>query len=176
MNFTSFGRQVRNQGRGRGRGGRGRGRYGGRGGRQQHRHHGHNNRNTHPNVSNKNFNHAHFIESSGAQSATSFNVAIQGCSHGELDSIYEALEIYRDQKLKETDPNSAIDVLLCCGDVQTLRNVNDYHALAVPQKYKAMGDFHQYYSGEKVAPILTIMIGGAFQLNTSSSIFTFIIT
>ena len=158
MNFTSFGRQARNQGRGRGGRGRGRGRNGGRGGRQQHGHHRHNNRNT--NASNKNFNHAHFIESSGAQSATTFNVGIQGCSHGELDSIYEALEIYRDQKLKEADPNSAIDVLLCCGDVQTLRNVDDYHALAVPQKYKAMGDFHQYYSGAKVAPILTIMIGG----------------
>lgn len=102
--------------------------------------------------------------------SSSFNVAVQGCSHGELDSIYEALEAYRDQTLNASDgpintetgaENAAqIDVLLCCGDVQTLRNTSDYHALAVPQKYKAMGDFHQYYSGAKTAPILTIMIGG----------------
>lgn len=32
--------------------------------------------------------------------------------------------------------------------------------MAVPDKYKAMGSFHQYYNGQKVAPILTIMIGG----------------
>lgn len=103
--------------------------------------------------------------------STSFNVAVQGCSHGELDSIYEALEAYRDQTLNassrgwlptktDTDNTAEIDVLLCCGDVQTLRNTSDYHALAVPQKYKAMGDFHQYYSGAKAAPILTVMIGG----------------
>lgn len=94
--------------------------------------------------------------------SSSFTVAVQGCSHGELDSIYEALESYRGQKLNanNTQKSATIDVLLCCGDVQTLRNTADYHALAVPQKYKALGDFHAYYSGEKVAPILTVMIGG----------------
>ena len=53
-----------------------------------------------------------------------------------------------------------IDVLLCCGDVQTLRNADDIHSLNVPPKYKKMGDFHAYFSGQKVAPILTIVIGG----------------
>jgi lariat debranching enzyme len=158
MNFNSFGRAGRyssHNGRGRGRGGRGGGRRGGRGGR----HHG---KNSHPNTSNKDFQHVHFIEASGTMTTSSFNVAIQGCSHGELDSIYAALEAYRDQTLNQSDPENGaqIDVLLCCGDVQTLRNTDDYHALAVPQKYKAMGDFHQYYSGEKIAPILTVMIGG----------------
>jgi len=32
--------------------------------------------------------------------------------------------------------------------------------MAVPQKYKQLGQFHKYYSGEKKAPILTIVIGG----------------
>lgn len=34
------------------------------------------------------------------------------------------------------------------------------HCLAVPDKYKQMGDFHRYYSGQRRAPILTLMIGG----------------
>ena len=107
-------------------------------------------------------NYVHFIDAIGTPSSTSFTVAVQGCSHGELDSIYDALEAYRTQHLTTDDPNNPrnIDVLLCCGDVQTLRNTDDFHSLAVPDKYKAMGDFHAYYSGQKVAPILTIMIGG----------------
>jgi lariat debranching enzyme len=108
-------------------------------------------------------------------------VAVQGCSHGELDSIYDAIESYqRDRRSSndddDDDPNSAldsnspssvprrrmgnIDVLLCCGDVETMRNADDIHSLNVPPKYKNMGDFHEYYSGRKVAPILTIVIGG----------------
>ena len=30
----------------------------------------------------------------------------------------------------------------------------------MPAKFRAMGSFHSYYSGKKVAPILTIIIGG----------------
>lgn len=152
-----------NHHRGRGRSGRGAGR--GRGG--GHHHHHRNNRNNNSgqafeNHPNNNYNGwgnrdtFHMIESSGSPSSTSFNVAVQGCSHGELDSIYDALEVYRVGKLD----NNSIDVLLCCGDVQTLRNTDDFHSLNVPPKYKRIGDFHQYYSGQKVAPILTIMIGG----------------
>jgi len=133
MNFGAFGRTSRNHGpRGGGRRG---GRQGGRGGR-----HGHNNRSNHNNSGNRgNINDVHFIEASGTMTSSSFTVAVQGCSHGELDSIYEALESYRDQKLNanNTQKSATIDVLLCCGDVQTLRNTGDYHALAVPQKYKA---------------------------------------
>lgn len=32
--------------------------------------------------------------------------------------------------------------------------------MAVPQKYRSIGDFHEYYSGARVAPYLTIFIGG----------------
>ena len=30
----------------------------------------------------------------------------------------------------------------------------------MPDKYKALGSFHKYYSGEAVAPCLTIFVGG----------------
>ena len=32
--------------------------------------------------------------------------------------------------------------------------------MAVPQKYKQLGQFYKYYIGETIAPLLTIVIGG----------------
>ena len=32
--------------------------------------------------------------------------------------------------------------------------------MSVPWKYRSIGDFHRYYSGEKQAPVLTLVIGG----------------
>ncbi|KAL3811383.1 hypothetical protein ACHAXA_000462 [Cyclostephanos tholiformis] len=124
-----------------------------------------------------NRDHSHYIGTTGSPTPTSFAVAVQGCSHGELDSIYDAIESYRRDRSSKCDrPTSAseaesssssggggmgnIDVLLCCGDVETMRNADDIHSLNVPPKYRRMGDFHAYYSGRKVAPILTIAIGG----------------
>ena len=46
--------------------------------------------------------------------------------------------------------------MLLCGDIQALRNEADLDSLAVPDKFKRLGDFHRYYSGEKTAPILTL--------------------
>lgn len=50
--------------------------------------------------------------------------------------------------------------MLLCGDIQALRNEADLASLAVPDKFKRLGDFHRYYAGEKTAPILTLVIGG----------------
>lgn len=32
--------------------------------------------------------------------------------------------------------------------------------MSVPRKYRQLGDFHKYYSGKAVAPVLTVVIGG----------------
>ncbi|KAG8895270.1 hypothetical protein FRC00_007672, partial [Tulasnella sp. 408] len=53
-----------------------------------------------------------------------------------------------------------VDLVLICGDFQAMRTQADMSCMAVPRKYLAMGDFPKYYTGEKVAPILTIIIGG----------------
>jgi lariat debranching enzyme len=29
-----------------------------------------------------------------------------------------------------------------------------------PEKYKTLGHFHEYFEGKKLAPILTVLIGG----------------
>lgn len=75
-------------------------------------------------------------------------VAIEGCCHGCLDHIYRAVA------------KKNIDLLIICGDVQTIRNKVDLQCMNVPDKYKSMGSFQDYYSGRKKAPIFTIFIGG----------------
>ncbi|XP_055425558.1 lariat debranching enzyme isoform X3 [Bubalus kerabau] len=81
-------------------------------------------------------------------------VAVAGCCHGELDKIYETLA------LAERRGPGRIDLLLCCGDFQAVRNEADLRCMAVPPKYRHMQTFYRYYSGEKKAPVLTIFIGG----------------
>jgi lariat debranching enzyme len=53
-----------------------------------------------------------------------------------------------------------VDLLICCGDFQSHRNPADFHSSSIPPKYRRLGTFPKYYSGEKIAPILTIFIGG----------------
>ncbi|EPQ31684.1 uncharacterized protein PFL1_01017 [Pseudozyma flocculosa PF-1] len=81
-------------------------------------------------------------------------VAVEGCSHGELDAIYASI------LRAEREQGFAVDVVLLCGDFQAIRNHADLHCIAVPEKYRSLGGFHRYYSGELVAPILTIVVGG----------------
>lgn len=81
-------------------------------------------------------------------------IAVEGCCHGELDKIYETIE-YLEQK-----NNIKVDLLIICGDFQSVRNKSDMQCMAVPVKYQEMKTFHKYYSGEKVAPILTVFVGG----------------
>ncbi|XP_068101165.1 lariat debranching enzyme [Hyperolius riggenbachi] len=81
-------------------------------------------------------------------------IAVEGCCHGELDKIYETIQFL------EKKENTKVDLLLCCGDFQAVRNEADMKCMAVPQKYRQMQTFYKYYSGEKKAPVLTIFIGG----------------
>jgi lariat debranching enzyme len=81
-------------------------------------------------------------------------VAVAGCVHGALDKLYQDFEQFQKQE------NGSIDLLLVCGDVQTVRNEPDLLCMAVPPKYRALGDFHRYYTGERKAPVLTLFIGG----------------
>lgn len=81
-------------------------------------------------------------------------IAIEGCMHGDLDDVYKTL-----QHLEKAQ-NTKIDLLLCCGDFQAVRNKNDLKSLAVPDKFLSMKTFWKYYSGLEVAPYPTIFIGG----------------
>lgn len=81
-------------------------------------------------------------------------VGIVGCAHGELEVIYETVSSI------EKRENYKVDLLLCCGDFQAVRNEDDLKSMASPEKYHDMRSFSKYYSGEKVAPVLTIFVGG----------------
>lgn len=83
------------------------------------------------------------------------HIAIEGCCHGCLDDIYK--------KINEMEISNGykIDLLIICGDMETMRNTNDMkYCLECPNKYKHMGDFYKYYTGISIAPVLTIFIGG----------------
>ncbi|KAG9159281.1 hypothetical protein Leryth_024705 [Lithospermum erythrorhizon] len=81
-------------------------------------------------------------------------IAVEGCMHGDLDGVYATLSHLQEvEKIK-------VDILICCGDFQAVRNEKDLLSLNVPPKYRSMNSFWKYYSGEKVAPIPTIFIGG----------------
>ena len=41
-----------------------------------------------------------------------------------------------------------------------MRNATDLHAIAMPPKYRRMGDFYRYYAGHRKAPYLTLFVGG----------------
>jgi lariat debranching enzyme len=75
-------------------------------------------------------------------------VAVHGCCHNELDVIYNNIK------------KESVDLLLICGDIQCIRNTRDLDSMSVPDKYKSLGSFHEYYSGKKKAPVLTLIIGG----------------
>ena len=82
------------------------------------------------------------------------NVAVVGCLHGELDQMYSDIDQWQQQQKKK------VDLLLCCGDFEAIRDGVDLDSMAVPDKYKTMGTFQDYYLGKKMAPVLTIIIGG----------------
>ena len=81
-------------------------------------------------------------------------IAVEGCCHGELDKIYAAM------RHLEQREGIKIDLLICCGDFQAVRNIDDLECMSVPNKYKQLGTFHKYYSGETRAPYPTLFIGG----------------
>ncbi|KAI0047048.1 Metallophos-domain-containing protein [Auriscalpium vulgare] len=81
-------------------------------------------------------------------------IAVEGCCHGELDSTYRRIAELESQN------NYKVDLLLICGDFQAIRNYQDLQCMAVPPKYRKLGEFHRYYTGAATAPILTIVIGG----------------
>ncbi|GFF90236.1 lariat debranching enzyme [Aspergillus lentulus] len=82
-------------------------------------------------------------------------VAFEGCGHGRLDDIYDS--VARSATRRGWD---GVDLVVIGGDFQAVRNSNDLACMSVPQKYKEIGDFHEYYSGKKTAPYLTVFIGG----------------
>jgi len=75
-------------------------------------------------------------------------VAIEGCCHGALDQIYSRIATL------EKAGRYKVDLLLICGDFQAIRNHSDLLCMAVPQKYRELGGFHN------VVFIFNVDLGG----------------
>ncbi|KAK4102017.1 DBR1-domain-containing protein [Parathielavia hyrcaniae] len=82
-------------------------------------------------------------------------IAVEGCGHGTLNAIYAAV----DTACKERQWDG-VDLLIIGGDFQAVRNAADLNVMSVPAKYRELGDFHEYYSGARKAPYLTIFVAG----------------
>lgn len=81
-------------------------------------------------------------------------IAVEGCCHGELDRIFARI-----QEIERAD-NAKIDLLLICGDFQSIRNHADLASMVCPDKYKSMGSFYRYYTGQAHPPCPVIFVGG----------------
>lgn len=64
-------------------------------------------------------------------------IAVEGCAHGELDKIYECILTLQERE------GIVVDLLICCGDFQAVRNSDDLRAMAVPEKYQHMCTFYK---------------------------------
>jgi lariat debranching enzyme len=96
------------------------------------------------------------------EASAGVKVAVWGCGHGELDQLYSSIE----ELDRKSNDGARTELLLCCGDFQAIRNEKDLSTMACPPKYLCMKSFYKYYSGEKVAPILTIFVGGNHEAAT----------
>lgn len=85
----------------------------------------------------------------------SYHVLTLSQGHGTLNAIYAAVTA-----ASQARGWPGVDVLIICGDFQSTRNGHDVEVMSVPAKYRVLGDFHEYYSGTRTAPYLTLFIAG----------------
>ncbi|SMQ53980.1 unnamed protein product [Zymoseptoria tritici ST99CH_3D7] len=89
------------------------------------------------------------------QETNGVRLAVEGCGHGTLHAIYASIDEACKQK-----GWTGIDLLIIGGDFQAVRNAYDLNCVSMPPKYRDMCDFHEYYSGQRTAPYITIFVGG----------------
>lgn len=64
-------------------------------------------------------------------------IAVEGCCHGSLDATYSTIASL------EKRNGYTVDLLLIGGDFQAIRNHADLNCMAVPQKYRQLGEFYK---------------------------------
>lgn len=79
---------------------------------------------------------------------------MEGCAHGELPAILDAV---KDVERVSGEP---VDLLICCGDFQAIRNEADLETMSCPMKYRSMGSFWKYYCGQATPHIPVLFVGG----------------
>ncbi|KAI5837149.1 DBR1-domain-containing protein [Morchella snyderi] len=87
--------------------------------------------------------------------AKPLRIAVEGCGHGTLNAIYDSIT-----RTCAINKWPGVDLLIIGGDFQAVRNMQDLNIMSCPEKYRELGDFHEYYSGARRAPYLTLFVGG----------------
>lgn len=64
-------------------------------------------------------------------------IAVAGCTHGELATVYDEIA-----SIEERD-RIKVDLLLCCGDFEAARNLNDLKCMAGPAHNRKIGSFYK---------------------------------
>lgn len=64
-------------------------------------------------------------------------IVVEGCAHGDLDRIYDVIQSIEQKQGRK------VDLLICCGDFQSTRNLADLACMAVPPKYLDMCSFYK---------------------------------
>jgi lariat debranching enzyme len=64
-------------------------------------------------------------------------IVVEGCAHGDLDRIYGVIQSMEQKNTRK------VDLLICCGDFQSTRNLADLQCMAVPPKYLDMCSFYK---------------------------------
>ncbi|KAH8816255.1 lariat debranching enzyme, C-terminal domain-containing protein [Xylogone sp. PMI_703] len=95
------------------------------------------------------------VMSPSLQQSHGLRVAVEGCGHGTLHAIYASVE-----EACKVRGWERVDLLIIGGDFQAVRNASDLTVMSCPVKFRAIGDFHSYYSGAAKAPYLTLFVGG----------------
>lgn len=70
-------------------------------------------------------------------SSSEMKIAIEGCAHGELEKIYDTIEYIQQQE------QIKVDLLICCGDFQSTRNLGDLDSMAIPKKFQDICTFYK---------------------------------
>jgi len=81
-------------------------------------------------------------------------IAFFGDIHGHHDRMVSAVHEW------QRNAGVQIDLIVCCGDFEALRDEVDLQSVAGPEKYRRMGDYGAYHRGEKAFPTEVIFIGG----------------
>lgn len=64
-------------------------------------------------------------------------ILVAGCLHGEVERLYDTVLAIEERRQVK------IDLVLCCGDFQAVRNEADLPCMAVPPKYRRLNTFYK---------------------------------
>lgn len=79
-------------------------------------------------------------------------IAVYGDIHGHWLDLQESVS--------RLHARSPLDLVLQCGDAQPFRDEADLEYMNCPKKYRELGDFWAFHSGETQFPVPLIFIGG----------------